>query len=362
MRSPPKRILATADTAGGVFVFALELARELSARGVEVLLATMGGLPSREQREEALAIPGLRLESETFALEWMAQPFDQLALAGKWLLGLASSFRPDLVHLGGYAHGVLPFGVPSVITAHSCVLSWWEAVHGEPARAGFEAYARMVRRGLAGTAAVVAPTHAMLRALHRHHDWSGPPLVIHNGCEPPPVAPGIPKEQLILTAGRLWDRAKGADTLDAAAPAVAWPIYAAGPERSPEGAPIELRALRRLGVLSRADLAGWLARASIYAHPARYEPFGLSALEAARAGCALVLGDIPSLRELWAADAIYVDPDDPRDVARTLSHLIRDARLRTDYGARARVRAERYTRRRMGREYCALFERLVVSG
>ena len=33
--------------------------------------------------------------------------------------------------------------------------------------------------------------------------------------------------------------------------------------------------------------------------PARYEPFGLSILEAALSGCALVLGDLPSLRELW---------------------------------------------------------------
>ncbi len=34
--------------------------------------------------------------------------------------------------------------------------------------------------------------------------------------------------------------------------------------------------------------------------PARYEPFGLSVLEAALSGCALVLGDIPSLRESGA--------------------------------------------------------------
>ena len=42
-----------------------------------------------------------------------------------------------------------------------------------------------------------------------------------------------------------------------------------------------------------------MARASIYALPARYEPFGLSILEAALSGAALVLGDIPSLREVW---------------------------------------------------------------
>ena len=44
--------------------------------------------------------------------------------------------------------------------------------------------------------------------------------------------------------------------------------------------------------------------AAIFARPARYEPFGLAILEAAQAGCALVLGDIPSLRELWADAAL----------------------------------------------------------
>ena len=57
--------------------------------------------------------------------------------------------------------------------------------------------------------------------------------------------------------------------------------------------------MRLLGSLSPRALAAWLARAAIYCLPARYEPFGLSVLEAALSGCALVLGDIPSLREIW---------------------------------------------------------------
>jgi glycogen synthase len=68
--------------------------------------------------------------------------------------------------------------------------------------------------------------------------------------------------------------------------------------------------------------ADWYARASIYALPARYEPFGLSALEAALSGCALILGDIPSLREVWLEAAPYVSPDDesaPKSFARAHS-------------------------------------------
>jgi hypothetical protein len=60
-----------------------------------------------------------------------------------------------------------------------------------------------------------------------------------------------------------------------------------------------MRRVRCLGPLEASELAGWMHRAAIYALPARYEPFGLSALEAAQAGCALVLGDLSSLREVW---------------------------------------------------------------
>ena len=62
-----------------------------------------------------------------------------------------------------------------------------------------------------------------------------------------------------------------------------------------------------------------IARAAIYALPAHYEPFGLSILEAAMSGCALVLGDIPSLREIWGDAAVFVHPDNRDAVARCLA-------------------------------------------
>jgi glycogen(starch) synthase len=62
-------------------------------------------------------------------------------------------------------------------------------------------------------------------------------------------------------------------------------------------------------------LARELARGDLRL-PARYEPFGLSVLEAALSGCALVLGDIASLREVWGGAACYVRPGDSRAAPR----------------------------------------------
>src|SRR5439155_5441375 len=190
---------------------------------------------------------------------------------------------------------------------HSCVLSWWRAVKGAPAPPEWDPYAQEVARGLGAADLVVAPTEFMLAALEMHYGPLPARIRIPNGRDPAQFTPGI-KENFVLTAGRFWDEAKNLRALDLVAPRLPWPVYAAGGQTGPQGGTAGFRNVRTLGRQSSSCLASWMARASIYALPARYEPFGLSALEAALAGCALVLGDIPSLREVWGDTAIYVNP------------------------------------------------------
>jgi glycosyltransferase involved in cell wall biosynthesis len=110
-----------------------------------------------------------------------------------------------------------------------------------------------------------------------------------------------------------------------------------------------------LGRLSSDDVATWLARASIYVLPARYEPFGLSALEAALAGCALVLGDIASLREVWDDAAVFVAPGDAVMLEGKIRCLIGDSAYRTRMAGRARKRALEYSPARMCASYLHLY-------
>jgi glycosyltransferase involved in cell wall biosynthesis len=94
-----------------------------------------------------------------------------------------------------------------------------------------------------------------------------------------------------------------------------------------------------------------MARAAVYALPARYEPFGLSALEAGLAGCALVLGDVPSLREVWGDAALFVAPGSAAQLACVLRTLDADPEYRRAYATRARARALTYTPERMAQGY-----------
>ena len=109
----------------------------------------------------------------------------------------------------------------------------------------------------------------------------------------------------------------------------AWPgrSWSRGDPTHPNGTRSAPDHVRLLGCLAPAQVAEHLARAAIYCLPARYEPFGLSALEAGMSGCALVLGDIPSLREVWGDAALFVPPDDPDALRVALCRLIENASL-----------------------------------
>lgn len=352
---PPRRILMTADAVGGVWTYALELARALEPHGTEITLAVMGPETSADQRREAAGHANVSLHAAPFALEWMEDPWSEVEQAGDWLLGLADDARAELVHLNGYVHAAMPWNLPVLVVAHSCVWSWWTAVHGTDALAACDEYRHRVAYGLAAADLVVAPTAAMLGVLETHYaHFAG--RVVPNARDGAEFAPAPEKLPQVFAAGRAWDAAKNIALLDAAAPQVAWPVLVAGDCQAPGGETNIFSHVHCLGRLEAAAMRRHLAESAVYALPARYEPFGLSALEAGLSGCALVLGDIPSLREVWGDAATYVDPDDAAALARTLNALASDERLRTEMSRRARTRALEYSPARMVEGYLAAYD------
>ncbi len=334
-----RRVLMTADAVGGVWTYALELARALVPLGIETTIATMGPPPSQDSVAEARAISGLELLTSAFALEWTNDPWDDLDAAGDWLLAVEARVQPFVIHLNGFAHGALPWRAPVVLVGHSCVLSWRDAAGGDFDSAWLSRYRRIVTTGIRAADWVVAPSAAMLAELQRLYGPLRCASVISNGRSPAGFHSAV-KEPFVLTGGRLWDRAKNAGALRTIAPRLAWPVVFA--EQWPQPALID-----------------HLARASIFALPARYEPFGLLPLEAALSHCALVLGDIASLREIWDEAATYVDPEDTAALQRAIEWLIDNPDHRQQLASRARERARRYAPETMARAYVRLYDALT---
>jgi glycogen synthase len=363
------KLLMTTDTVGGVWSYTVQLCRALVRYGVEIDVAAMGGALSDAQRRDVRGLAGVVVHEGGYGLEWMDDPWRDVAAAGAWLCDIADRVQPDLVHLNGYAHAALPWRRPVLVVAHSCVLSWWRAVHGAAAPPEWDRYRRVVGTGIAAADLVVAPTAAMLDAIAACYGAPVRTAVIPNGVDQDRLPFGhrdafgryrVPARHadLVLAAGRLWDPAKDVATLATAAALIEWPVCIAGPDTAPDGSRVRPRGVRHLGVLPRPALDQWYRRASIFVHPAVYEPFGLAPLEAALGGCALVLADIPSLREVWGDAATYVTPRNPVALADAVNRLAADAGERASRARAATVRARAFTAGRMAREYLARYRQL----
>ncbi len=356
----PKRILMTADTIGGVWTYVLELAQALDQLQIEVIIASMGKRMSTSQRESIRALRNVKVIESCYRLEWMNDPWDDVQQAGDWLLQIADDVQPDVVHLNSYAHGSLSWNRPTLIVGHSCVLSWWQAVRGRPAPASWNRYRSEITKGLRNADVVIAPTRAMLAELRRFYGPFAAERVIPNGRTIPASVP-LEKEPFILSAGRLWDEAKNISILERIAASLEWPVLVAGESAHPDGGDACLNSITLLGHLSPRTLADYYASAAIYALPARYEPFGLSVLEAAQAGCALVLGDIPSLREVWGNAAVFVQPEDEDSLKAAIQSLIADPTRRQQLAARAQRQARKYSPPRMAQAYLHAYAEIMDS-
>jgi len=151
----------TTDTPGGVWTYAIELCRGLRRHGITVVLATMGG-PLSDRRRALLATLGnVILQEGDHRLEWMADPWTELDRAGRWLLELEAMYRPDLIHLNGYAHGNLAWRAPTLVVGHSCVYSWFSSVRHCLPSDEWCAYRERVRAGLRAADWVAAPSRGI---------------------------------------------------------------------------------------------------------------------------------------------------------------------------------------------------------
>ncbi len=351
--SQPRRVLMTTDAVGGVWTYSLELAAGLAGKGVETSLVVLGPQPSVPQVAQAAAVPGLSLITPGLELEWRDRR--KLGLEELRLLRtLERAIGPDIVHVNGFREAACGWRAPVLLVAHSCVRSWWRACRGEePPAADWDAYLAGVQAGLVAADAVVAPTAAFLAELERLYGPLPRGRAIHNGRRP--AVPAARRKPFVLAAGRLWDEAKDVAALAAVADELPWPVMVAGEAGEKE----RQAGLVHLGLLAEGEVLQRMAEAEIFAAPSRYEPFGLAVLEAASAGAALVLSDLPSFRELWDGAACFVPPGNREALVASLQRLIADTPARHAMQAAARARARRYGPGPMVDGYMAVYAGLL---
>ncbi len=354
-RPLPRRILMTADAVGGVWTYALDLAAGLAVEGVGTLLVLLGPPADAAQRAAAAAVPGLELRQTDLPLDWLAETPEAVSAAGGALATLAAREKVDLIHLNSPALAAgVRFPVPVIGLCHSCLATWWRTMRQEPMPADFAWRSELLSAGYAAADVLVAPSAAFAAATAEAHHLPRLPRVVHNG-RAAPFTPAAAQADFAFAAGRLWDEGKDVATLDRAAARLRLPFLAAGPVAGPNGTRVTPQHLRLLGQLDASTVATVLAQGPVFVSAARYEPFGLAVLEAAQAGCALVLSDIPTFRELWDGAAVFVAPGDDDGFATAIAGLIQVREHRATFCAASRERARRYGRETMARDMLRIY-------
>ncbi|MFP4505249.1 MAG: glycosyltransferase family 4 protein [Cyclobacteriaceae bacterium] len=355
----PHRILMTTDAVGGVWHYALNLCRGLQAANIEIHLACMGPLPDDAQRTEAAGIRNLVLHESSYKLEWMDDPWEEIEQASLWLLYLEQEIQPELVHLNNYVFGELPWDSPCLVVGHSCVASWWADVRKEPLPPSWQTYLQRVRKGLQSADCVVSVSHFMLEKLKQHYGPFKNSQVIYNGYRKNGQQKAERREQF-FSMGRIWDEGKNMRLLEQNAASLPWPVVIAG-DGKPTGEPA-LGNLKKkvnyLGKINRREVNRQLSSSTVFVSPSLYEPFGLAALEAAIHGCALLLSDIDSYREIWGEAALYFDPADAQSLVEAANRLKEEPALVTSLSASARQRARQYTLQQTTQNYLSLYQKM----
>jgi glycosyltransferase involved in cell wall biosynthesis len=329
----------TVDAVGGVWRYAMDLAASLQPRGVEFLFVGLGPRPSGRQQREAAELGHLRWLDAP--LDWMVENEDELSVVGPQIVDLARAEAVDLLHLNLPSQAAaIETELPVITMSHSCVVTWFAGVRDEAVPVDWQWHHAVNRCGLIRADLALAPSRSHARMLQEAYGPIDKLQVVYNASRYEETAE--PKEAIVCAAARWWDDGKNGRVLDEAAAFTAWPIIMAGPNTGPDGQTLPIRHAERLGELPHADVMALMRRSSVFVSPSVYEPFGLAALEAARAHNALVLADIPTYRELWDGAALFANPRDAKALAAAIDRLCADNDQRTQLADKAAERSRRY--------------------
>jgi glycosyltransferase involved in cell wall biosynthesis len=336
----PTRVLMTLDAVGGIWRYAMDLAVAMAGQGIETVFVGLGPQPSVHQRGEAERLG--RLEWLDVPLDWLVEDPTELDRLPGQLAELVERHGIDLIHLNLPTQACgLQVNCPVVVASHSCVATWFRAVHGRALPDGWAWQQQRNAAGLQRADAVLVPSRSHAAMLEACYGAIAGLAVVPNSTTPHRAARS--KDPFVLAAGRWWDEGKNGAVLETAAGWLDWPLLMAGATRGPNGQDFGIKRAWALGELPGGRLAALMAKAGIVASPSVYEPFGLVALEAASAGACLVLADIPTYRELWDGAAMFVPPRDAAAWTDAINGLARDPGRRAQLGQAAQARAIRFT-------------------
>ena len=94
------------------------------------------------------------------------------------------------------------------------------------------------------------------------------------------------------------------------------------------------------GFISDQELSDLYKKCDFFIYPSLYEGFGIPPLEAMKNNCAVIVSDIPSLKEVCSDAALYVNPYEVESIKNGMLKIINDSALKKELKEKGNIRAE----------------------
>ena len=108
-----------------------------------------------------------------------------------------------------------------------------------------------------------------------------------------------------------------------------------------------------------AELAILYQMAQVMVYPSFFEGFGLPVAEAQASGCPVITSLTSSLPEVGGDAVLYVNPDKPEEIGKTLAMLLADDNLRESMISKGIIHAQLYTPANFARQLKQLYNTLL---
>lgn len=116
-----------------------------------------------------------------------------------------------------------------------------------------------------------------------------------------------------------------------------------------------------LGRVESEDLVYLYNAARCLAHPALYEGFGLTPLEAMACGTPVVVSKVSSLPEVVGDAGLLIDPQNEDELAVALHRLLRDDALHAELRAKGLARAKTFSWQRAAEQTLAVYHKALAQ-
>lgn len=114
-----------------------------------------------------------------------------------------------------------------------------------------------------------------------------------------------------------------------------------------------------LDYLSDESVALFYSKADAFVYPSYYEGFGLPVLEAMTLGAPVVTSNTSSLPEVAGDAALFIDPNDPEEIAEAIFKLISNSQLRSELIDKGKERAKLFSWQKTARETLKAYKSII---